>query len=246
MIKKILIIAILGIIIPSISFGAIAFDAAVGKPNTTTNSGTPLTWNHTVTGSNTILFASVFSTIGSDNVSGATYNGVAMTLVGKATQSNYYNYLFYLINPATGTHQVSVSFISGSNDESGGVSASYTGAKQSGQPDAYHSATLLNGISITDSVTSVAANSWFVSSGFKVNQAADITAGTGLTKRAGSLTNGISDALGIGDSNSAQPAGAYSMTWNFATSDSRIMMISASFAPVAEAPSAPTMQVIWF
>jgi len=84
---------------------AIAFDATTDGGNTT---ATSLTYSHTCTGSNRILFVSVIGAIGSDNVTGATYAGAAMTLVDKQASARS-TYLFYLIAPATGANNVVVS-----------------------------------------------------------------------------------------------------------------------------------------
>jgi len=112
----------------------IAFDFATGTVNTS-GSATSVSWDHTVSGSNRALVVFVYNDDATDKVTGVTYNSVAMTRVGvqsNASGQTVYGYL--LLNPATGTHTVAVSASSGSN-QLGGISASYTGVKQSGQPD---------------------------------------------------------------------------------------------------------------
>jgi hypothetical protein len=78
----------------------IAFDAASG--GTRFNSaGTSHSWSHTCTGSDRFLVVQVGSfrsAGGGDVVSGVTYNGVSMTLLGKDdVQTNTQYYYYYLI-----------------------------------------------------------------------------------------------------------------------------------------------------
>lgn len=205
---------------------AIAFDIA--SDGGLVNPGTSLTWSHTCTGSDLILFAGCFGQTGSDVITGITYNGVAMTLVDKILEggaSGRYTYLFYLLNPATGAHDVVIS-ASGSTAISG-LAASYTGVKQSGQPDASaknSAAGLAGNTDYTTSVTTIADNCWTVL--FAKNNSGAPTASAGSTERE---DNG--NGIGIYDSNGViTPAGARSMLVKTAgVADWGSVM--ASFAP---------------
>src|SRR5262245_17067003 len=93
---------------------AIAFDSAVSK--SAVNAAT-VTWSHTVgTGANRILIVGLSTEDTSStvlNVSSITYNGVAMTAVtGSAatagTSTLDKTQLFYLLNPPSGAHTISV------------------------------------------------------------------------------------------------------------------------------------------
>lgn len=203
---------------------AIALDAAV-------NGGlgigvTSLTWSHTCTGSDRILFVGAFGDFATDAITGATYAGAAMTLVDKRQiTGDRWVYLFYRIAPATGANNVVVS--ANASIAIGGDSASYTGAKQSGQPDA--SATNVAGAatSITTSVTTIADNCWTILLA-KNNGGGDPSAGTGSTRRA------FGNEMGIFDSNAAiTPAGAYSM--QVTANSSNWAAVMASFAPATAA-----------
>jgi hypothetical protein len=106
---------------------AIAFDAA----SSSNGSGASLTWAHTCTGSNLVLIVGVSVDTG-HTVSGITYNAVAMTQVpgGTVATANIRSYLYYLVGPATGAHDIVVSLGGGggSNLAAGGMS--FTGVSQ--------------------------------------------------------------------------------------------------------------------
>lgn len=198
---------------------AIAFDAATSGG--TQSSTGPLNFNHTCTGTNGLLFVNAFGGDGADVVTGITYNSVAMTFIAKVLGGvNHYSYLYYLINPATGTNQVSISY-SGNHFMSGGA-ASYTGCDQSSQPDASTTNTG-NGTTLSTSLTSIADQCWFILIG--ANNVGANSAGTGSTAR----TN-TSISWDIFDSNSAQSPGSYSMAFT-PTSSSQLSAIMASFDP---------------
>lgn len=186
------------------------------------NPATSITYAHTCTGSNLILFVSAFGDVTNDVVTGATYNGVSMSLVGKALPTgaaDRWVYLWVLVNPATGTHNVVVSASASIAIDSDAVS--YTGAKQSGQPDASNTGAN-NQNSITISVTTVADNCWLVG-GFRASTTG-ATPGTGTTQRQGS------SGLYTADSNGAKtPAGSYSLIYN--NGNSNFAGVVASIAP---------------
>lgn len=113
----------------------ITFDSA--SANTTP--GGSISWTHTCTGANRLLVVAIASNASvQHNPSSVTYNGVAMTKIAVSgfDGANASIFLYYLINPATGANTVSATCIDGIQ----GVAASYTGAKQSVQPDSYYSA----------------------------------------------------------------------------------------------------------
>lgn len=205
---------------------AISFDAAVAA---TPTGGTSNTWSHTCSGTNRILFVFVYlNSGGADLVTGVTYNGVALTLIdkqGNSDSGNDWTYLFYLINPSTGANNVVVS--ASTSVGIFGMSSSYTGANQSGQPDASAKQTAANGGTVTTTLTTIANNCWTVlgSGGARITSAS-----TGSTQRA-------TDTAGsaIYDSNGPiTPPGSTSMSLTTAAGD-RDGYIMASFSPVASA-----------
>ena len=202
---------------------AIAFDVATDGGSTT---GTSLTFSHTCTGSDLVLFVGILSAVGADNVTGVTYSGVAMTRVEIRNEAtpNRVNYLYMLVGPATGANNVVIS--SGSSQFIAGVAASYTGAAQSGQPDAntnnYGAGA---GSPFATSLASVADNCWHILCATQ-NAGAITGAGAGTTQRILQ-----SDYLGLYDANSAKtPPGSVTLNVTLAAT-ANISTTMASFAP---------------
>jgi len=196
---------------------------AIDSTSNGNSSGSSTTVSHTCTGSNLILWVATY-TAGGDNMTSVTYNAVAMTLLGKtAMDSGYYMYLHYLAGPATGANNI-VFNRSGSGDTDL-VAASYTGAAQTGIPDAsVINTTVAAQTSLTQTVTVVAANSWLV--GAWRNDASIWTAGTNTLERS---VNPVATAYSIMDSNGGQATGSRSMTAT--CSSANVTGIMASFAP---------------
>lgn len=194
---------------------------------------TSKTLSHTCSGSNRILWVTVATDgiSGRDSITGVTYNGVAMTQAIKKQNANadHYVYLYYLIAPDTGTHDIVASCSESANI---GVSAiSYTGAKQSSQPDATAS---LNdndgGSTITQSLTLVASECWLVSACNDRN----VGIATGSVNVVALSNDGRTTAMG--DSNGAvDGTGSYSQTWASGAGES-FSLVMVSFSP-AEASS---------
>lgn len=116
--------------------GSLAFDAA--SNGTPVNPGTSVTFSHTCTGTNLLLIVGVTVEGGNpppDCITGVTYNTVAMTKLN-STFNNVNNgdrtYLYGLVNPATGAHDVVVS--SDTSLYIATSATSYSGASQAGVP----------------------------------------------------------------------------------------------------------------
>jgi len=213
---------------------AIAFDTAVDGGN---NTGTSLTWSHTCTGSLGLLIVGFAGDNigGADDITSVTYNSVAMTLADKqvnpSSGGDRNTYLYFLLGPATGAHNVVIS-CSGSHLLQGG-SASYTGVKASGQPDAHtvNAETSSSLKTLTTSVTTVADNCWTVLVENCYDGGTPPVAGAGSTRRTFDATNG---GWGIFDSNAVvHPAGSKSMTTTRASDPFglEILHVMASFQP---------------
>lgn len=201
--------------------------------DTTTDGGfngstTTLTWSHTTAGSDRVLLVAVQTTSG-DLVTGATYNTVAMTQINKAVapSSTTNIYLFYLIAPTTGAHDVVVT--ASATSALAGLSASYTGCDQASQPDSQTTATAANpATSLTASTTVVASNCWLVS--VFVNTASFAAAGTNTTERIEHSAVGF----GIYDSNGTVSTGSQSLQATGSTADWAAVI--ASLDPAAAPP----------
>lgn len=191
----------------------------------------PLTFSYSVgVGTNRLLVVPVAADDVSDNITGVTYSGVAMTLAGKiapAGASQRWVYLFYLLNPASGANNVVVS-TSGTVVLAG--AADYTGVKQSAQPDA----TTTNGgtaiTSITGTLTTTADKCWTILCEQHTFDNLPAEALSGATRRTFEASFG---SWTLFDSNAAvTPAGSTSMvvtTHNSPGTAETIVM--ASFAP---------------
>jgi len=226
------------LLVSSSSAGGIAFNASAdgGDNNGTTTS---LTFSYTVGGgTNRLLVVQVQGDTAVDDVTGVTYGGLAMTLAAKETTAfadNRISYLFFLLNPPSGAHNVVIS-ASTSHFLLGGA-ADYTGVAQSGQPDATATHIGANSLltSLTTSITTVANNAWavLVESGFAVAGSDPPGAGTGDVLRV-SNTPKFSD-WGIFDSGGpVTPAGSYGMTTTRISPGSQsISHVIASFAPAS-------------
>ena len=214
---------------------ALAYDTTGG----TEANASSITFSHTCSGSNRILFVGVSDETGTDaeHVTGVTYASVAMTKIDSQRNSgaspNYFEYLYYLINPASGANNVVVSANEVVNLRA--ISLSYTGALQSGQPDAFGKATSAT-TDLSVSVTVVASNCWIVSVGQGLGTTP--TAGTGITSR-NNLNN-----IRVGDSNGVVATGVNTVHWTNGTSLD-MAGISASFAPAPEAGTTGLQSKYW-
>lgn len=207
---------------------AIAFDASTQG---TAGSSSPQTYSHTTTGSNRILFVSIFT---QGSVTGVTYGGVSMTQLGTTSYSSPTGvcYLFMLVNPTLGANNVVVTH-SGSYTAS--VAASYTGAKQTDQPDttvATNTTGAGSATTLATTVTTGSDNAWVVT-------ATATEAGLGVTAGSGAYLRqtGSNPAVALLDSNSAiTPAGSHTTNVNAAVS-TQICMVTSAFAPAVAATS---------
>ncbi len=167
---------------------AIGFDVVTDGSNAT---ATSLTWSHTVTGSNPILYVDVIGDLATDAVTGVTYNSVAMTLVAKSASfgSTRWVYLYGLYAPATGAHNVVVS--AGASVFLAGHSISYTGAAQSGTLSlGSNTGSSASAASLSITCAPTVDNSWAI--GAIKNDAGAGSAGTATTLRLSTAAGGMS------------------------------------------------------
>lgn len=142
---------------------AIAIDAA-SEVNLTSNL-TSHTLAHTCSGTDRILLVGV-SVLDSpyDVVTGVTYNGVSMSLIGKKFRtSNRGTYLYSLIAPSTGSNNIVVSCSSSVRVSIDGVS--FTGVAQSGQPESFNTLEIENTthtltLTVSTDQSILVANAW--------------------------------------------------------------------------------------
>lgn len=200
---------------------AIAFDASAFSSWTT---GTSHTLSHTCTGSNGILFWSTLSLSSSDIVTWVTYNWVSMTRIDYIWWTWEWIYLYYLLNPATGANNIVAT--TSSSVTMYAESSSYTGVKQSWQPDSTWRSVYATQANMSTSTTTVADNSWIV---WVFRSSAAQTAAAWTTLRAW-----VNTTIQIGDSNWAKtPPWSYSLWTTF--SSAWCAQIVASFSPFVTA-----------
>ena len=204
---------------------AIARDTSVnaGRSDLVTSK----TWSHTCSGDNRILFVGVMALSG-DYITGVTYNGVSMTLIAKNNPGTAERmYLYVLVNPASGANNVVAS--STTSDYLYAGSASYTGAKQSSQPDSNTSNSQNSTTSYATSTTSVADNCW----GIELVRCFSTSHNNVSVGANTSLVTKIFDALELVDNSSVAPktpAGTITLT-STTVANTNWYSIMASFSP---------------
>lgn len=231
---------------------AIEFDAVGGGGNA--NAAT-LSWSHTSSGADRLGIVTFLGDLmtGADDISGVTWGGVAMTLIAKLTTHPSYSsnprmsYLYYILGQGTGSQTVEIT--AGSSHFLGGLSASYTGVKQSGQPDAFttEQSPGEDDTSLNTALTTIEANCWIIgaSSGYtsspNTNTPPFSTGDPNAERRGFEAEFG---SIALFDSNGFVTApGAYSFTIErSAAPHVGIHNIMASFAPETGAAATPRLR----
>lgn len=216
--------------LPSMFNFAVAYDNSA-VPVYVGSSTNAQTISYTVTGSNPIVFGIQQYQQNTVTWSSATYNGVAMSLVDTLTSGDTSPgraNVMMLVGPATGANNLVVNLSGNAEIVTGAVS--YSGAKQSSQPDAHDTTQTSAATSISKALTTVAANAMLVSWATFENPSGVLSASSGIdnVRFNSAARNNI-----LGDSLIVSP-GSNTMTWANATSCDGQMFIF-SIAPVASA-----------
>lgn len=230
-------------------------DVATVGANSSTS--TTLTWNHTVSGTNTLLvvYVWIFAVSGSGfpaTTNSVTYDGISMTEGTAALTANTsrqdYLYVFYLVGAPTGTHSVVVTN-SGMppSYHSWGMSVSYDGVSQTGNPEASANAgTESSSNSLSTNITTLSNNAWLVGAGWEGN--GGTWTGTGkfiaLLNYSGSTDS--SNASQTFDSNGGVgTAGTYSA--GFTTTNSNpLSLVVLSLKPAPAVLSVLPFNLVWW
>lgn len=200
---------------------ALAFDATSSGNNGAGSAG-PVTWSHTVTGSQPILLVAVDidRSVGDQTVTGITYNSVALSKVdptkyaqnaGGGTTSRIE--LWYLINPSTGANTISVS-LSGST-KMVGIGISYTGVSQTtplgtiATPVTYGTGGTSSSFSISETTSN--SNSWLIA---VLTTYGDTISSPSGTQR---ILNSSGIQTAVQDRTTTSP-GSYSLSWTVSNS----------------------------
>lgn len=210
---------------------AIAIDTSASLGNVT---DTSLTAAYTTSGSNRILFVAAFDfTTSGNQITGVTYNGVALTQIESAQDdgSDQFVSFWYLVAPATGSNNIVIS--ASSSVLIYGIAASYTGVDQLTPINVSGVATTASAASISKSLTTTVDNTWTVAA--VMAPSGTYSAGAGTFLRQANASNTV-----IVDSNSAiTPAGSTSLTANISPNATNAM-IMAAFNPVGAGTTTST------
>ena len=205
---------------------AIAFDNATSADSGATT--TTLTFSHTVTSTaNRILFVGVRTSSGVGLISSVTYNGTALTLIDSKAET--YNgtaaYLYYLVAPDSGAHNVVIN--SSSSQYLDSTAVSYTGA--SGDIDVHGSASAgpeSAGQDYTESFTTGFDGDWTVM--ITAQTGASPAPATGSTQRGTDLGSG---GLFVDSNGPITPAGSTSLGLHAQSINNYFGSVMAAFRP---------------
>lgn len=214
------------LLIPGTAFAGIGYDtiSSANGGNSTT-----ISWTHVTTASdpNTEMVVGAMD-FGATDPTDCSYNSVAMTESGTGVNGGS---LWTLKAPASGSHTVSCNWAGFGNKL--GVATTYTGVKQTGNPEAANSASG-TGTSKTVTLTTVADLAWVVGVFSKTSTPNDITAGANTTIRGG--INAGNGMVKIGDTNADQtPAGSHAVTGSTGDAATVWGVRGVSLAPVVAA-----------
>lgn len=224
---------------------SIAFDNAVDGLKTL--AGTSLTFNFTMGSVSSGLLLIPFAgdvVGGNDDITSVTFNSVSATLLQKfsGTGADRILYVYGLLAPASGMHQVAINWTNVHLVQGG--ASSYSGVKQSGLPDAVQTnVSTTSATSLTTNITTVSDNDWlFCLEGGYSGDAGDPTAGTGATRRTHDATDG---GWGAFDSNGAKsPAGSYSIQTNRSGNPFSLAIAHIVLAPAPDTGAAPSPRLL--
>lgn len=163
--------------------------------------------HNTTTNADRVMLTFIFTNDNdgdSDVVSGVTYNGVSMTrYLSQSTTGDQRLTVYGLINPATGSNNVTVTYTK--STEAGFCTVTYYDFGQVTQPDSTAYGT--GASPLTLSTTVVTNNSWLVS------MARFASSGTGTASTGTTFRSNAGVAFSVGDSNGDKGTGSQSMTW---------------------------------
>jgi hypothetical protein len=207
----------------------ITYDNAADGGNNGGSTAT-LSYSYTVgSGANRLLVVNLIGDTAADDISSVTYGGAPMIFLGKiqAPSANNWQYLYYLLNPSSGSHNVVIT--AGSSHYLISQAASWYNVKQTSQPDALTTnvAPTAN-TSVTTSLTTVAAGSLVVEGLWSYGH---LGAGAGATAM---IIDAAIGGAGIFASSGSpvSPAGNVSMTTiSDGTQSTGVVMASFSPAP---------------
>ena len=192
-----------------------------------------LSWSHTNSGNLLVVCSATEDTVAAADtpVTGITYNSIALTKVdaqawGSGTESVE---LWYLLNPATGSNTVSITY-TGVSFAQVGIASSYYRVAQSNQTDANNKAQGSATTDISVTVTTVNENSWVVDCAMDQASSHTIAVAGGDQTQLQNLTAGGSLRAGSSYLSNKSPAGSAVMNWT-SSANATFGTVAASFHP---------------
>lgn len=217
---------------------ALAFDVASSSSG---SSVTSLSWSHTCTGSNLVLFvtAQVYDDTSAAEraIASISYNSVAMTKVNRTETGNIGAEIWYLINPATGPNTIAIT-CGGNNNFIAAGGMSFTGADQTAPAEANNIGSGF-GKTASTAVTTITDNAYVIDSVVKYNTTEAITKGASQTQ-----AHNLSVGAGFGIIGGASyqgpktPTGSVTMSWTWITTSRDWAQVVVSVKPAAAAGAA--------
>lgn len=188
---------------------AVAVDAVSSSGG---GSASSFSWAHTCSGSDRLLMLGIAWYDSIDTISSVTYNSVAMTIVPSSSKSigQYTVVLYYLINPASGSNTVAVTFSGGVFDFGGGA-VSFTGADQT---TPLGTAATASGTSTTPSVAVTSASGEIVLDTLIITHSGTLTVDGSQTQRWNATGGGYTKYAGSTEGGAASTT----MSWSNSTS----------------------------
>lgn len=245
--KIVFTILTLFVLIPSfVVYAAITYDADTQSADAVNASS--LTFNHTTAaGDNRILFVAIQcddNDIGSYSASSVTYNGVALTLAQISAEYGVNTTeVWYLVNPATGTNEVSISdaqsFLC---DRLRATAITYQGVDQSTPIDVSVENGNATASDPSTNITTTVANTWILDSTVNgTGFAGTVTVGANQTER---WQNTVNSADHYGSDEIAASIGTYTMSWSLET-DRPWATVAVAFREAATTDPSPTGKFIF-
>jgi hypothetical protein len=219
---------------------AIVHDAhtAAGISTSANPIATPQTFSHTVgSGSDRLLAVTIKMRGGAGGVvTGVTFNGVAMTAVDtEAISGSAHAVIYYLKNPDTGTHTVSVAHSMTGSAHLEVSASSYTGVDQTNTLNAFSKAAASSAGPMSTAPTTTVDDCLIIDSCAMRTQAGETATMTAVTNRT-QRTNVNTAAAGLrgltSDLVPAGAAGSKTMEWTKTLNHDWAIM-AAAFAPAA-------------
>ena len=204
--------------------------AAIARDTSTDGGGgvgTSLTFSKTNTGTNLGLVIFGFDNTNVDHITTATYAAIGATAVDSQScgAGCGWQEMFYLAGPATGANNVVVN--ADTSIFIGGAASSYTGVKQTGNPEASAKNTGASVSTLSTSVTTLTTGAWTVM--VNTNGGGTPTAGAGTT-----LYSNNANGWGTFDSNASVSVGSNALVSNFTSSNAGQIIISLAEAAAAQ------------